>query len=83
MRKLQVTDGGSSGKVTLDKEYLEYDDLVTDAGDVRPDLHVKHKHVGRGVFLVVILDDDLTPFDPRLQQNRHTNIGVNLEEAAD
>jgi len=80
MRKLQVTDQGASGKVTLDKEDLEYDDLVVD-GDVRDDLNVKLKHVGRGVFLVVILDDDLSPFDPRLQQSRHATIAPELEPA--
>lgn len=80
MRKLQVTDQGSSGKVTLDKEFLEYDDLVVD-GEVRDDLHVKHKHVGRGVFLVIVLDNDLTPFDPRLQQFRHAEVGPDLEAA--
>lgn len=80
MRKLQVTDEGASGKVTLDKEFLEYDDLVEN-GAVRDDLYVKHKHVGRGVFLVVLLDDNLTPFDPRLQQFRHADIGPDLEAA--
>lgn len=80
MRKLQVADQGSSGKVTLDKEDLEFDGLVVD-GAVRDDLHVKLKHVGRGVFKVIILDDDLTPFDPRLQQFRHADIGSELEAA--
>jgi hypothetical protein len=80
MRKLQVTDQGSSGKVTLDKEFLEYDDLVVDS-EVRDDLYVKHKHVGRGVFQVIILDENLTPFDPRLQQFRHAEVGLDLEAA--
>jgi len=80
MRKLQVTDQGASGKVTLDKENLEYDGLVVD-GDVREDVVVKLKHIGRGVFMVIILDDDLSPLDPRLQQSRHANIAPELEPA--
>lgn len=81
MRKLQVADQGSSGKVTLDKEDLEFDGLVDTEGNVRDDLHVKLKHVGRGVFVAVLLDDDLTPFDSRLQQYRHADVGPELEAA--
>lgn len=80
MRRLQVSDQGSSGKVTLDKEDLEYDGLVNANGDVRDDLHVKLKHVGRGVFKVIILDRDLNPFDPTLREHRHADIEL---EAAD
>lgn len=67
MRKLQVADDGSSGKVTLDKADLEFDGLVNDDGDVQAAC-IRLERDGRGHYRVVVLDDQLQPLDPGLRE---------------
>ena len=72
MRKLQVADDGSSGKVTLDKSDLEFDGLVDENGDVESAC-VRLERDGPGHYRVVVLDDQFRPLDPELREERRAH----------